>query len=479
MNRRKKTVLIMAPILVVLCLGAAWFLARPKAAATGRGESYEYTTVNRGTIESVVSSSGTLAPVSEVSVPSQMSGRVEKVNATYNDRVTKGQVLVELNTDTLKLQELSAQSAVAKAQASCNLQLLDYQNKSELAKKGLLADYDLKASKTTLDVSAAELASAQSALKVIQIQLNQYALITAPISGIVLDRNVEVGQSVVEGSSSNATSLFTLAEDLASMQIKAAVDELDIGSIKVGQEVRFTVEASPGTTYTGAVKEIRLVPATSNNVVNYYVIISAPNKNARLLPGMTADIEFIKQKKTNVLVVPTAALRFTPTGLTAAEVARAEYLAGLDGLDAGQKALAAQEYDEQQKTAASGKSATGTKSLTSLLGGGMGGPGGGPGGSGGGPGGAPGGGPGGAAGSSGSAGSRSASASGSASSSNAAKTAGTEASADVVKYLWYVDADGRLAALRVTVGASDGTNTEISSAEDLAGRKIILKIKVG
>jgi HlyD family secretion protein len=239
-----------------------------------------------------------------------MSGRVEKVYADYNDRVRKGQVLVQLSTDMLKLQELESQSAVRKAQANHDLQLLDYQNKTNLYQKGLIAEYDLKSSTTSLDVYAAELSSTQSALKVIQTELDQYALITSPIDGIVLDKNVDVGQSVLEGSSSNATSLFTLAEDLSKMEIKAKVDELDIGSIAVGQEVRFTVESNPNVTFKGKVHEIRLVPVTTDNVVNYYVMIDADNSAGTLLPGMTADIQFIKQKKTDVLVVPTAALRF-------------------------------------------------------------------------------------------------------------------------------------------------------------------------
>jgi HlyD family secretion protein len=445
---KKRAIIITAAAVLILALGSVWFFTRPKATTKVGGQSYELTTISKGTIESTVSSSGTLAPVSEVSVLAQMSGRVEKVNATYNDKVKKGQVLVELNTDTLKLQELEADSAVKKAQANYNLQNLDYQNKTELAKKGLLADYDLKSSKTNLDVYAAELASAESALKVIQIQLNQYALITSPITGIVLDMDVEVGQSVVEGSSSNASSLFTLAEDLAKMQIKATVDELDISSIKTGQEVRFTVEADPKTKFTGTVKEIRLVPTTTNNVVNYYVIIDADNRNGKLLPGMTADIQFIKEKKTDVFVVPSAALRFTPTTLTAAEIAKAQYLAGLAGLTAEQKAQAEQAYDEQVKTASANKTATKTTGLTSLISGssGMGGPGGGPGGR-----------PG---------------------EQSSAKTATTTASVEVVKYLWYVGTDGKLAALKVTVGTSDSTNTEVSSTEDLTDKKVVLKIKV-
>ena len=241
----KKWVLIVAPIILVLALGGAWLGFRSRKSAGNRA-AYELSTIARGSIESIVASSGTLAPISTVSVISQMSGRVEKVFADYNDRVRKGMVLASLNTEMLRLQEQGNRSAVKKARAQYELQLIDVQNKTKLAEKGLVSDYDFKSSKAGLEVLAADLAAAESALEVVQTEITQYAFITSPINGIVLDRNVEEGQSVVDGASSNSASLFTLAEDLARMEIKAEVDELDISSIKVGQEVRFTVEAWPG-----------------------------------------------------------------------------------------------------------------------------------------------------------------------------------------------------------------------------------------
>jgi HlyD family secretion protein len=252
---------------------------------------------------------------------------------------------------------------------------------------------------------------------------------------------VDVGQSVLEGSSSNATSLFTLAEDLSKMEIKATVDELDISSIKVGQDVRFTVEANPKIAYKGTVHQIRLVPKTTDNVVNYYVMIDADNKAGTLLPGMTADIEFIKEKKSDMLVVPTAALRFQPSSLSAAQIARLEFVAGLVDLPADQRDAAEKAYDEQIKSASQATSKVQTKS-TGLVGMMMPAP----------PRRSP--------------------------SANGSTEPATNTIAQARKPLWYVGDNGTVGVYMVSVGVSDGTNTELVGADSLEGKKIILKIKV-
>ena len=404
-------------------------------------KNFERVTLARGALETVVTSSGTLAPVSSVSVLSQMSGRVEKVYANYNDVVKKGQTLASINTDMLELQRKEAQADLSIAQANYNLAALDYQNSEALASKGLIPDYDLTSSKTALDVKKAGLASAQSALKVIETQITQYAQIKSPIDGIVLERDVDVGQSVVEGSSSNATALFTLAEDLSKMKIEAEVDELDISSIKVGQAVRFTVEANPGTTYSGVVGAIHLIPVTTNNVVNYYVIIQADNTDGSLLPGMTANVEFIVETKASVLLVPNAALRYQPSSLGSAEILRMEYAASLSGLSAEEQKLALAEYDASIKSSNEAKTTKTTTGagLSGLLSGSGPGPGG----------------PG----------------------SSDAGTSTPLASTTAKKALWYVDAQGRLAVRMVGVGASDGAKTEIIGADDMEGAQVILREK--
>jgi HlyD family secretion protein len=439
----KKWILILAPVVLVLAGAGTWLGTRPRAGAGKSKEAYEFATVSRGDIESVVSSSGTLSAVSTVSILSQMSGRVEKVNVDYNDPVKRGQVLVELNTETLRLEEKQAQADVQKARANYGLQLLDCQNKQKLFEKGLLAEYDYRASQASLEVYAAALSSAQAALDIIQTKLNNYARVTSPIDGIVLDRNVDVGQSVVEGSSSNASSLFTLAEDLARMEIKAAVDELDIASIKDGQEVRFTVEANPKVTFGGTVREIRLVPETTDNVVNYFVMIDAENREGNLLPGMTADVEFIKQKRTNVTVVPSAALRFRPAGLTEQEIQGLIFEAALAELPAEQREAALKAKQEQEAALASASGAgTRPKGLTGIM--------------------IP---------------MRPPGMRGGRRSGQSSNTAPAGPGTEARKTLWYLDEGGKLAVALVQVGASDGKNTELVGAEKLEGSKIILKVK--
>jgi HlyD family secretion protein len=441
----KKWILIVAPIALVLALGGAWFGTRTKKATGRAGQTYEFTTISRGSIESVVSSSGTLATVSTVSVLSQMSGRVEKVFADYNDHVKKGMVLASLNTDMLKLQEQESRSAVKKAQAQYDLQLVDFQNKAKLAEKGLVSDYELKSSKASLEVLAAELSSAQSALEVIQTEITQYALITSPIDGIVLDRNIDEGQSVVDGSSANSSSLFTLAEDLSRMEIKAEVDELDISSIKIGQEVRFTVEAWPSLSFSGKVHQIRLVPKTTDNVVNYYVMIEASNPEGKLLPGMTATVQFIKEKKSDVLVVRSAAFRFQPPELSAEQIQKLTFMAGLADLPEAERQAAEKAFEEQEKisseAAANKTDNASKKGLTGMM--------------------LPPRPP--------QRGSKNTGANGAA--------APDAAAGPNKKPLWYLDGQGKPAVLLVATGTSDGTNTELLEADGLVGKTVILKVK--
>lgn len=449
----------LAGVALVLIAAIALLLGvtgKKPAAGAVSSKSYQYTTVTKGSIEKSISASGSLEPVSTVSVLAQMSGRVESVGADFNDHVKKGQVLITINTDMLKLQRLDAQASVNKAQANYDLQSLDYQNKVKLAQKGLVSDYDLQSSKSSLAVYAATLESAKASLAIIDTEINQYALITSPIDGVVLDKNVEAGQSVVAASSSSATALFTLAKDLSLMEIEAEVDELDIASVKVGQEVRFTIDSRPGVTFAGTVKAIHLVPTTSSNVVNYTVIISALNKDGSLLPGMTATLSFIEQKKSDILVVPNAALRFTPSALSAAEIAKKVYIAGLGDLTPEEKAQAEAKYDEEQSRVEAAKADAAKKTSSGGLTGAL---------MGGGPGfgGPPG---------TGARRSGMSASSGTASQGEAAQT-----EVVVRKPLWYLDGSGVFQCVLVTVGVTDGVNTEVSGVEGLEGMKIILKEK--
>lgn len=431
-------------------------------------QTYEFTTLSKGSIVSTVTSTGTLAVVSSVDVLAEMSGRIEKVFVDYNDHVKKGQIIATINTDLLKVQEKSAKAAVDKAQATYDLQQLTVQNDKTLFDKGFLSEFDYKSALATLRIDKAELDSAKASLEEITTEINQYAYITSPIDGIVLSREIDAGSSVSGSSSSSATTLFTIAKNLEQMEIKAEVDELDISSIKAGQKATFTVEADPGVQFTGNVKEVRLVPESDDNLVYYYVIILADNKSGKLLPGMTANINFIKEEKDDILTVPSAALRFTPSTLSDAEKNRLLFVAGLPSdMSQEEKNAALQQYDEQLKSKAPEKSdseRTGSSGLSSLMGGGtrIPGAGGPPGG-----GGPMGGGPGGKG------------QSRKVGQNNQDQEKQTEEAGAVTrKPLWYLDENGKLAAAMVQIGISDSLKTEVSAADFLTGKKIILKVRV-
>jgi HlyD family secretion protein len=453
---------VLLPLAVVGGLGTVLYTGfrAPEKKGPSGTRKYEFTQVVRGAIEKSISTTGTLEPVSQVKVLAQMSGRVESVLVDYNQRVQRGQVLASINTDMLRLQKMQAEAAVKKAQANYDLQKINVDNETKLWEKKLISDYDLNTAKTNAEVAAADLASAQASLRVIDTEINDYALIKSPITGIILDKNIEVGQNVVEGSSSNSTTLFTLAEDLSHMEIQAEVDELDIPAVKVGQTVRFTIAAKSGANYEGVVKEIHLIPETTNSIVNYYVIISAPNRDGSLLPGMTATITFIEDTKKDALLVPNGALRFIPSTLSAAEIAKKKYIASLGTLSEAQRKAAEDTYDRElsnqtsKSTASSNrKSATGLTAL--VMGGGPGGPG-----SFGGP--RPG----------------ENRTSGTTGAPGTASANSKEASdALTQKTLWYLDDQGEIQCILVHAGITDGIRTEVSGPPALEGLQIILKEK--
>jgi HlyD family secretion protein len=414
-------------------------------------KSYEFTELRRSNLERSVSSSGTINPVSTVKVLPRMSGKVEKIYVDYNDAVGKGDILAELNTDMLRLQRQQQLASVTKARANYELQKINYEAQQALAEKNLISEYDLKTSKTTMDSQAADLAAAEANLRVIETEINQYAFITSPIDGIVLERNINVGDTVVDSSSNNSTSIFTLAENLKEMQIEAGVGELDVASIHKGQDVRFTLESLPGRKFTGTVETLRLVPAVQNNVVSYTVIINVENQDGTLLPGMTCAVDFIVEQRENVLTVSNAALRFQPTGLSAAEIDDMVFNANLKGMTEEQRGAAIEARAKQtQPQAGSGQNTNAGTGLTGLVMGNTRGPG-----MMGGRGGPPGGG--------------------------AAQNAGSSTAgggAVVMRNLWYVNGEGKLDLIRVRAGITNGAATEIRSAEDLEGRQVILREKL-
>ncbi|MDR1108985.1 MAG: efflux RND transporter periplasmic adaptor subunit [Spirochaetaceae bacterium] len=429
---------------LALCSLAAC-LKSPEAAT-----AYDFTEIRRGSLEKTVSAGGTLKPVATVNVLARMSGKVELIHVDYNDRIHKGDILAELNTDMLWLQREQQLASVIKARANHELQLLNYQNQEKLAEKNLISEYELKTTRTALNVQAAELSAAEASLRVIETEINQYAFITSPIDGIVLERNINEGDTVVEGSSSNSSSIFTLAENLEEMQIEASVGELDIPSIRQGQTVRFTLEALPGRTYTGAVKTVHLMPAIQDSVVSYTVIIDVDNRDGSLFPGMTCAVEFIEERNEGILMVPNAALRYQPVGLTPEEIAGRIFTAGLSGMTEAERAEARQRQAEAPPRA--GRETRQTAGLSALMsgGGGFGGPMGGPGGRGGG-------------------GPRN-------------TPASAPAPEAAPKTLWYLTAEGKLDCLLVRTGISNGSFTEIrpvfTAEEALLGMRFILRERV-
>ena len=433
----------------LFCLFLAVFVITAATCSSKKSgpASYEFTEVRRGNLERTVSSSGTINPVSTVKVLPRMSGKVEKIYVDFNDTVRKGDVLAELNTDMLRLQREQQLAQVIKSRANHELQRINYRNQEALAEKELISEYELKTSKTTLDIQAADLAASEANLRVIETEINQYAFITSPIDGIVLDRNINEGDTVVDSSSNNSTSIFTLAENLTEMRIEAGVGELDVASIHKGQAVRFTLESLPGRRFTGEVETLRMVPAVQNNVVSYTVIINVENQDGSLLPGMTCAVDFIVEQRENALMVPNAALRYQPSGLSAGEIADMVFNAGLKGLDEEQRKAAIEERARAQERAQanSAQNANNATGLTGFVMGGAPGP--------------------------GMMGGRGQGRQGEAQS-GARSNAVTPV---VMRNLWYISIDGKLEVMRVRAGISNGTSTEIITSEDIQGMRFILR----
>ena len=282
---------------------------------------YLYATVTQGSLETLVSSTGTLAALETVEVGTQVSGTIAKIEVDYNDPVRKGQVLAVLDQALFSAQVREAEANVNRARASLAEAEDEYRRNRPLFEKGFLSAQEFLPVSTGVETARASLAAAAASLVRAQTNL-AYTIIRSPIDGTVIKRSVEAGQTVA--ASLNTPTLFLIARDLAQMQIEADVDESDIGQIRTGQPVRFTVQSYPGEIFTGKVSQIRLQPRTISNVVNYTVLVDASNDKGLLLPGMTATVDFVVNRVENALLVPNAALRFqpqdTPSGKRRADV---------------------------------------------------------------------------------------------------------------------------------------------------------------
>lgn len=302
-----KRLLIYAGVIVALVVGAYLLIyGLPGSSPV----NYTFATVTRGDVETTVSATGTLSPVTTIEVGTQVSGTIDSIFVDFNDTVKAGQILVVLDTLLLKASVVDAEASVEKADAQVAQAQADYDRNKALFEKKLISESEWLPFAINLKSQQATRKSAEASLDRARRNLD-YAVIRSPIDGIVIGRSVEAGQTVA--ASLSTPTLFTIAQDLASMEILADVDESDIGEIKVGQDVRFEVASYIDKEFTGTVTQIRLQPQTISNVVTYTVVVEAPNTDNLLLPGMTATVDFITERRTDVLMVPSKALRFRPT----------------------------------------------------------------------------------------------------------------------------------------------------------------------
>lgn len=271
--------------------------------------TFDTAAVAPANIMNSITATGTIEPVTSVTVGTQVSGIVSKLFVDYNSVVKKGQVIAELDKTNLMSQLNTAKTQLATAQSQLNYQTANYKRYKTLFEKGLVAADDFDNAKLSYTQAKEQVASAKEEVQRAQTNLG-YATITSPIDGVVLSKSVEEGQTVA--ASFSTPELFTIAQDLTNMQVVADVDEADIGDVKEGERVTFTVDAYPDDTFEGEVKQVRQEATTTNNVVTYEVVISAPNADLKLKPGLTANVTIYTAERKGVLSVPSKALRFTP-----------------------------------------------------------------------------------------------------------------------------------------------------------------------
>jgi len=265
--------------------------------------------VGRATISNTVTATGTIEATQTVEVGTQVSGRIDKIYVDYNSMVKKGQLIAVLDTQSLASNLRSAKASLDKAKAEFNYQKSTYERYQKLIEKKLIAQTDFDQVVYNYESSKASLSSADAQYKTAKTNLD-YAYIYSPIDGIVLERDVEEGETVA--ASYSTPTLFTIANDLTQMEIEADVDEADIGQVKMNQRVEFTVDAFPDKVFEGSVKEIHLNPTDDESVVTYTVVIDAPNPDQILMPGMTANASFYVTEKKDIVTVPNLAVEFNP-----------------------------------------------------------------------------------------------------------------------------------------------------------------------
>lgn len=295
-------------LIVIASSTLAFFAGRSRQGTTDQ-DRYRTEPLTRGEIAQTVSANGTLNPVVLVNVGTQISGRIQRLYADFNDRVKAGQILAELDPRLVEAQLRQSRAAVASARADLRLAESDEKRTRALVERKFLSEADLDKASKTVDVARAALETALAKVAYEETNLH-YTVIRSPVSGVVISRNVDVGQTVA--ATFQTPVLFQIAQDLTKMQIDTNLAEADVGGVRVGQTVTFTVDAYPEKTFSGAVRQIRLNPTIQQNVVTYDVVVAVDNPEGLLLPGMTAVVVIRVAERDNVLRVPLAALRFRP-----------------------------------------------------------------------------------------------------------------------------------------------------------------------
>ena len=305
MKKISKIWIIVAAMLVVAI--GSWIFSGGKK---NKEIQFETEKITRANLQNSVTATGTIEPVTSVTVGTQVSGIVSKLYVDYNSKVTKGQVIAELDRTNLTSELNTAKANLSSAQSSLNYEKANHQRYETLYKKGLVSADEYENARLSYEKAVQQVKTAQESVKKAETNLN-YATITSPIDGVVLSKAVEEGQTVA--ASFSTPELFTIAQDLTNMRVIANVDEADIGDVKEGERVSFTVDAFPNDVFEGQVTQVRQEATTTNNVVTYEVVISAPNEQLKLKPGLTANVTIYTAEKQGVLSVSTKALRFTPT----------------------------------------------------------------------------------------------------------------------------------------------------------------------
>ena len=307
MKKLRVSKIWIAVIVIVVIAVAAWALSGGKKEEE---INFKEEAVKTETLQNSVTATGTIEAVTSVTVGTQVSGIVNKLYVDYNSQVKKGQVIAELDKTNLLSELNTAKANLASATSDLSYQAANMNRYQTLYKKGLVSADEYENALLTYRQAKEQVASSKENVQKAQTNLG-YATITSPIDGTVISKSVEEGQTVA--ASFNTPELFTIAKDLTNMQVVANVDEADIGGVKEGDRVTFTVDAYPDDTFEGTVKQVRLEATTTNNVVTYEVVISAPNADLKLKPGLTANVTIYTQERSGILAVANKALRFTPT----------------------------------------------------------------------------------------------------------------------------------------------------------------------